>query len=72
MNNIYAPKGTKVIFTGQDETQQKWGSHDSSNGVLVEGQTYTIERTEVHTMHTKVYLQEAPGKKFNSVCFEEV
>lgn len=70
--NINAPKGTKVKFLGQDKFQRAWGSHDEADGVLEIGKIYTINRTEIHSQHTKVELEEALGKVFNSVCFEQI
>jgi len=68
---IHAPYGTKVKFIGGTKDQHNWGNNDDPNGILVVGQIYTVKRTEVHTWHTKVYLQEVPGR-YNSVCFKEV
>jgi len=68
--DIYAPNRTKVIFTGASEAQENWGGH-ASHDVLEEGHVYTVDRTEVHSWHTKVFLQEYPDKSFNSTCFEE-
>ena len=39
---------------------------------LTEGEEYTVERTEVSSCHTDVYLEEIPGVAFNSVMFEGV
>ena len=72
MMDIHSPKGTKVVYLGgADNSSINWGSHDDPRGVLLEGHTYTVDRTEVHTWHTKVYLQEFPNKHFNSVWFDE-
>ena len=38
--------------------------------VLKIGEIYTVERVEVHTMHTKIFLKEHPNIEFNSVWFE--
>lgn len=85
--NIYAEPGTRVRYVGNgvwnEENEDydycdpstesiKWGNHDDPRGVLVFGKEYTIRHTEVHSWHTKVYLKQHPGKRFNSVWFEEV
>ena len=63
--------GDKVKYTGSTETQVRWGNNDNPVGVLFEGDTYYVERVEIHTWHTKLYLRGVYGK-FNSVCFEKV
>jgi len=60
----------KVKYIGCTDGQVNWGGNDDPRGLLVEGQVYELERKEVHTWHTKYYLKEFPGKKFNSVSFE--
>jgi len=70
--DIYSKKGTKVKFTNASDNQVRWGSNDDPRQYLEMNEIYTIDRTEVHTQHTKVYLQEYPDKKFNSVHFEAV
>jgi hypothetical protein len=59
----------KYVYPG-DIDVVNWGSNDDPKDYLVEGQEYEIEELEVHSYHTKVYLTEFPGKKFNSVHFE--
>lgn len=63
--------GDKVRYTGSIEEQVRWGNNDNPTGVLIEGDVYYIERIEIHTWHTKLYLRGVYGK-FNSVCFEKV
>jgi hypothetical protein len=63
--------GDKVRYTGSIEEQVRWGNNDNPVGILIEGDTYFVERVEVHTWHTKLYLRGVYGK-FNSVCFEKV
>ena len=67
--NIYAPYGTKVVYTGQggSDSEKEFG-----NKWLRMGTEYTIDRTVVHNWHTDVYLVEEPNKTFNSVQFEEL
>ena len=62
----------KVRYIGASEAQVNYGSNDDPRGLLKEGKIYTLQRKEVHSYHTKYYLKEFPGKKFNSICFEEV
>jgi hypothetical protein len=70
--DIYAKKGTKVKYTGCTDAQVKFAAHDDPRDVLEVDGIYTILKTEVHSWHTKVILQEFPTYKFNSVCFEDV
>ena len=52
--------------------ENNWGSCEPIKGNLEVGKVYTVDRIEVHSWHTKVWLKEVPGKVFNSVHFEEV
>ena len=63
--------GDKVKFLGCDEEQVRWGSNDNPKGILFEGDVYYVERVEIHSWHTKLYLRGFQGK-FNSVCFEKL
>jgi len=63
--------GDKAKYTGSIEEQVRWGNNDNPAGVLIEGNVYYVERVEIHTWHTKLYLRGVYGK-FNSVCFEKV
>lgn len=67
--NIYSKPGTKVRFNESCEAQTRWGANDEANDYLVKDQEYTVDHIEVHNQHTKVYLTEFPGKKFNSCVF---
>lgn len=69
--NIYAKEGDKIVFLGSDEEVNKWGSCDNPNDLLVIGDTYTVDHTEVHSWYTKVFLKEVGGG-FNSVLFDNV
>ena len=64
--------GTKVKFVSASDEQVKWGNNDDPRGLLLEGGIYTIDKVEVHSHHTKYYLKEFQGWKFNSVSFEAV
>lgn len=68
-----ALKGTSVRYRGGATIEQvNWGGNDDPRGVLVDGGIYKVLRVEPHTQHTKVYLEEFPSLKFNSVHFELV
>jgi hypothetical protein len=69
MENFRA--GNKVIYTGTSDAQVNWGGNTDPRGLLIEGDLYYVEKVEVHSMHTKLYLRGVPGK-FNSVCFDIV
>jgi len=69
--DIYSKPGSKVVFIGgHDKTSINWGSHDDPSELLTIGSEYTVARTEVHSYHTKVFLEGLEGKSFNSVWFE--
>jgi hypothetical protein len=63
--------GDEVKYLGSIEEQVRWGSNDNPKGLLFEGDIYYVERVEIHSWHTKLYLRGIRGK-FNSVCFEKV
>lgn len=60
----------KVKFIANDPIT--WGISKDNANLLKLGETYTVEKTEVHSWHTKVFLKEFPGVEFNSAWFEEV
>jgi hypothetical protein len=62
----------KVRYIGATKEQVQWGGNDDPRDYLELNGIYTLARCETHTWHTKFYLKEFPGMKFNSVCFEEV
>lgn len=73
MTNIqmYRPAvGDEVTFTGYTEAQVLWGGNDTPD-ILTIGETYTIEKVDVHASYTKVSLVGVTGR-FNSVHFELV
>ena len=67
--DIYAKKGTKVIYTGK-------GGYDHhkehANRYLKIGKVYTVNYTDVSAWHTDVYLKEFPNEGFNSAHFEQI
>lgn len=54
-----------------EEHAANWGANRNPAGVLEAGREYTIERAEVHSWHTKVWLRDVGGP-FNSVHFRAV
>jgi hypothetical protein len=71
--DIYAKEGTKVKYIEDyvGDASVNWGSHEDPRGVLKDGKIYTIDRTEVHSWHTKVFLKGYEDKSYNSVWFED-
>jgi len=68
--SIESEQGEKVKFI---ETYPfTWGVDKENANYLKLGNIYTVDRTEIHSFHTKVYLLEVPNIPFNSVWFEEV
>ena len=49
-----------------------WAISAENAKVLTLVEVYDVERIEVYSWHTKVFLKEFPGVEFNSVWFEEV
>lgn len=69
--NIYTESGTIVRFVGATPASTRFGSCDDPTGILIEGNTYEVDYTDVHSMHTKVHLVGIEGA-FNSVQFEDI
>lgn len=63
--------GDRVIYIGSNDSQVRWGSNDDPRNVLIEGDIYQIEKVEIHSSHTKIFLRGVQGK-FNSVSFKKV
>lgn len=61
--------GARVRCISVDEVQSRWGNCDNAHEHLTVGNEYTVEKVDVHSWHTKVFLKEIPGKAFNSVQF---
>lgn len=66
--------GGKVRYIGCSEDQVHWGSNVHPDLYLTKGEAYRVARVEVHTWHTKVWVDGPLGMcgPFNSVCFEAV
>jgi hypothetical protein len=66
--DIYSAPGTKVVLW---KPQNGW-PHDKEQierlGMKV-GQEFTVQRTDVHSSSTTLYLKEFPNHKFNTVNF---
>ena len=62
--------GARVRFTGTTDYQVHWANHTDPRGLLDETTVYTIERIEVHSYYTRLFLEGFSGKSFNSVCFK--
>lgn len=63
----------KVKYIGfEDELQYKFGGCHNPTGILEEGKEYLLYAKEVHSWHTKYFLEEIPDKWFNSILFEEM
>jgi len=58
-----------VCVSNEDNT---YSCNDHASNYLKIGELYTVDRVEVDSCYTKVYLKEFPNKWFNSVAFEEV
>lgn len=63
--------GDSVVYIGCIDEQVRWGNNNDPRGILMENQTYYVEKVEVHSQHTKLTLRGVSGR-FNSVCFEKV
>lgn len=66
---IYAQKGHRVVFThpnaGRDDEIKDAAEY------LTVGETYTVDKTEVHSFHTNVWLEEIPDVYFNNCMFDD-
>lgn len=58
-----------ATYISASDEQVNWGGCADPRGLLEEGKQYAIQRVDVRSWHTKIYLEEFPGKGFNSVCF---
>lgn len=66
--SLLSEPGEKIVFSFPNNGYE--GDRNQAKRCLVEGQTYTIQRIEMHGSHTDVYLKELPDEEgFNSVLF---
>lgn len=70
--NIYALKGHRVKVTQITAKRGYSKNRLDVQEYLTVGKIYTVERTEVDSFHTDVYLKEIPSVCFNSVNFVDV
>jgi hypothetical protein len=63
--------GDKVKFISATDDQINWGGNDDPRLILDTNTTYEVEKVEVHSWHTKVYLKGIKGE-FNSVHFKVI
>lgn len=68
--NIHAQQGETVVYVGASDAQVNWGGCDDPRPLLTKGKEYVVDRTEVHSWHTKVVLQGINGR-FPSAAFED-
>ena len=68
--NIYALKGHKVKATSLNQGYQY--HIENAEKYLKLNHIYTVDRTEVASSKTEVYLQEFPEIPFNSTMFDDV
>lgn len=65
-------EGDKVVYIGCTDDQVNWGTgNDDPRKLLIKYAVYSIEKVEVHSMHTKLHFFGIHGK-FNSVSFKKV
>lgn len=63
--------GDNIKFLGCSKEQIQWGSNDDPTDILVVGETYKVNKVEIHSQHTKISLEGVVGR-FNSVCFDSL
>jgi len=64
--------GDTVIMTEkQDKDQINWGGNDDPNRKVIVNKPYKVQAVEVHSWHTKVWLERVTGV-FNAVNFKRV
>lgn len=66
--NVWAKKGDKVIFTCEHglESDKFYAKRE-----LKVGETYTVDEMYIGDFFSSVVLKEVPGKRFNTVLFED-
>jgi hypothetical protein len=64
--NIYARRGAKVRFLDRNGYDYQL---ETARRLLSKDGVYTVDRTDVHSWYTYVYLIEFPGEAFNSAMF---
>lgn len=64
--NIYSKEGSKLIYLGKNGEDYE---REKANLFLKKGETYTVDRIDLHRSFSLVYLKEFPGMRFNTVMF---
>lgn len=67
--DLYTPKGAKVMLTHPQNGYPHDYPYAKSCGV-VDGEVYTVEAMSVGRSSSTVTLSEFPGKRFNTVLFD--
>ena len=67
---VIADMKLKYIATNVIVEQINWGSHEDPRNLLELNKDYEVEKIDVRSSHTKIYLKAFPGKSFNSVWFD--
>ncbi len=58
---IDSPSGTIVLYHGTFDEQVRFGGSDDPRPLCKKRVRYTVDHTEIHSWHTKVYLREVKG-----------
>lgn len=69
MMDIYARQGDKVVFRYPYNGRK--GDQELAQQRLQLNKVYTVERTDVSSDSSSVYLIEIPGMPFNIALFED-
>jgi len=64
------PGPSIVRYLGASVSQINWGGNDDPRPLFKIGQLLHVRRSEIHSFHTKIELEEALGKMFNDASFE--
>lgn len=67
--NIYTKPGATVVFDSPESAFAQ--EQERARKYLLEGEKYTVEKTEVGGFHTTVFLKEHPDCRFNSCQFSD-
>ena len=62
----------QVRFIGTDDMQVQWGSNADPRKCCIINKVYNVKCREIHSWHTKIELEEFPGKLFNNIGFKSV
>jgi len=62
----------KVVYLGCTDSQACFGGSCDPRPYLVVGQEYELAKKEIHSWHTRYWLEGFNLTPFNSVCFTQV